>query len=91
MQSEIDFDSQDVELERVSLNIGDLVLGFVNRLPDGAQFQGWELEEHITKHRRITPGSATRILRDLRKQGMIDVSCIDRSTSTYEVNHDHTH
>jgi hypothetical protein len=44
-----------------------------------------ELHDYIRKNARVAPASPDRVLRQLRKQGVIDYRVVSRSASQYEI------
>lgn len=89
IQGEFDWDEQQENLERVSSRIGAAIITFCGEhLRDEAnpQFHAEDLREFVTRETGISaPGSADRILRNLRQRGVIDYRVIDRRGSLYEV------
>ena len=82
-QGEFNWDDQQENLERVSSRIARAVLAFceVHR-----RFHAEELRKFVIRETGISaPGSADRILRDLRKRGLIDYRVLSRRGSYYEV------
>lgn len=79
---------QERELERVCASIGGEVLRFCRlRLHRGVpEFHLAELEEHLNlMGLKTTPGSGGRILRMLRRRGLLDYRVINRSQSLYQL------
>ena len=79
----------DFELDRVKSRLARPIVEwckFCLRRRDG-RFQSEELYHYIDcKVRpRPAPGSADRILRELRRQGLIDYRVVNRRASLYEV------
>lgn len=72
------------ELRRVQSRIGDAVLEYL-RSRVGQEFTGGDLERYVLGRCASTPGSATRIMRELRKEGAVQVELVDRSRSLYRV------
>lgn len=80
-------DEQGRQLARVRDNIAGWVHGFVAQNP---RFRGASLCEYVQSCARetgaeVSPESALRVLRDLRKRGVVDVRNVDRANSIYEV------
>lgn len=74
---------QERELARVSGRIADSVFRFCQ---DNPRFHLQELEDHVAAaHGHVTPGSAGRILRDLRRKGWVAYRVVSRSQSLYEI------
>ncbi len=89
-QSPLDFDArteQQVNLDRVSGNIARIVADFCRgRLDDGrAEFRMVDLTTFVNARSTIAPDSAGRILRDLRRQKVIDYTVVNRAQSLYRV------
>ncbi len=80
---------QQPQLEHVSGAIAQLILGFVRgRLRSGqTEFHASELHEHIARHTEgfSAPASADRILRDLRRKGLVRYVVVNRRASLYRV------
>lgn len=70
-------------LARVSRRITALVTQFVNERI-GQQFTADELRRFVAEQEPTAPGSADRILRDLRQRGVINYRVVSRSRSEYE-------
>jgi hypothetical protein len=94
--------SKPTKTSEIVLNIRGEVVQFLRRVLTIAanegkppRFRMAELEEHIAKAnlgKWNTPGSAGRILRDLRFLGLVDYEVIHRAKSEYQINMvlDHT-
>jgi hypothetical protein len=76
---------QPAQLERVSERIGAAIVGFC-KAHLGQRFHADELRAHVEKQcGKIAPGSADRILRNLRQRKVIGYRLVSRSGSLYEV------
>jgi hypothetical protein len=76
-------DDKAEHLERVSSRIARAILDYCR---DHPQFHADDLRRAVTRTTGCAaPGSADRVLRRLRQQGMIDYVCLSRSESLYEV------
>jgi hypothetical protein len=80
---------QPVQLEHVSGQIAQMILGFVRaRYRTGqVEFHADELREHIARHTdgHTAPASADRILRALRKAGRVQYVVVSRRHSLYRL------
>lgn len=76
--------SQPRELERVSRKIELIVLQFC-RERDGSIFNMPELEAYVAARRPVTPGSAGRILRQLREKGYVEYNVVNRRKAAYRL------
>lgn len=78
---------QRANLVRVSNNIADIVTNFCReRLDEGqAEFHMTDLMGYVNDRSTIAPDSAGRILRDLRRQKVIDYTVVNRAQSLYRV------
>jgi hypothetical protein len=78
---------QHIEKGRVSANIAKIIIDFCKEKvhAQSAQFTMTELEEYVTKKHQITPGSAGRILRDLKLMGRIQYDVISRPDALYRL------
>lgn len=70
------------ELRRVQGKLAQVVLEFVSAKA-GQQFTGGELERYVLERAEATPGSASRVMRELRLEGLIDVELVSRPRSLY--------
>jgi hypothetical protein len=76
---------QDAELERVSSRIRGAILEFA-RAHLGQEFFADDLRKYVTaKCGETAPGSADRILRDLRQGRTLSYRVINRSKSLYVI------
>lgn len=75
------------QLERVSSRIAALIVAFcAERLASGrVDFHAADLRAAVSEHVTTAPGSADRILRDLRKRGAVAYVVIDRRASLYRL------
>lgn len=78
---------QQAKLARVSGNIARIVADFCRgRLDEGrAEFHMEDLTEFVRARSTIAPDSAGRILRDLRRNKVIDYTVVNRAQSLYKV------
>lgn len=76
---------QDRQIERVEAKIAESIVDFcANR----TVFYGDELRKYVFQHVGLTsPESPGRILRLLRKRGVLNYRCASRTHSLYEVIH----
>ncbi len=75
---------QDRQLARVSSRIERAVWAYVDAVPMGGRFLGHELDRWVCGQACATPGSATRILRNLRAKGVINYRVSNRAKAEYE-------
>jgi len=75
---------QQRQLERVTSRIGSTVLDFCRSIGVGGAFHAQELRDYVGKH-GVAPASPDRILRDLRKRGVIGYVVVSRTKSLYRV------
>jgi hypothetical protein len=78
---------QPANLRRVRSAIGDLVLRFaVSRLQLGApEFRIGDLQEYVALHARVAPASPDRVLRQLRREGLLSYEVVSRRGSLYRL------
>ena len=78
---------QAIELARATSAIGEYVAEFFRARPVGAEFHMRELTEFVTNKVRgyVAPGSPDRIMRLLRKQGVLNYEVVSRSKSLYKI------
>ena len=69
--------------ERVKQKIGGLILRFYELHREKPVFHGTELYNFIIAQAHVAPSSAERILRQMRKDGLLDYVVIDRSAGEY--------
>jgi hypothetical protein len=93
-QTTLDFESNAAHLERVTSRIGGAILQFCREriassfstLPNKAEFHAEELRRHVDRVIGVTaPGSADRILRDLRKRRALGYKVVNRRDSLYRI------
>jgi hypothetical protein len=78
--------SQQLELERVSTRIAAALVHFCKRHV-GELIRADDLRVFVTRNvGDIAPGSADRVLRDLRQRGVISYTVVSRRHSLYLVN-----
>ena len=74
--------TQPTELKRVTSRIANAVMAFCQ---GKSEFHAAALREHVDGECGATaPGSAHRVLRSLRAQGLLDYKCINRRDSLYQ-------
>ncbi|MCX8512645.1 MAG: hypothetical protein ORN83_12890 [Chthoniobacteraceae bacterium] len=70
-------------LERINLRIGKAIIEFCSMQK---KFHADDLRKHVSKNvGKVAPGSADRILRDLRSRGVLNYRVLSRRASLYEV------
>jgi len=69
---------------RVRDSIAPHIIQFI-REHNGKEFHGADLQQYVASHVNgfVAPGSPDRILRDLRKRGIVDYELVSRSQSLY--------
>jgi hypothetical protein len=77
-------DTQTKELARVEGRLAEAILCWC-ALHEHSQFHMADLTEAITSHMQAAPDSVRRILAQLKRQGCVEVECIDRSKSLYRL------
>ena len=76
------------QLARVSNRIAEVVQNYcagIKATRGDAEFTANELRTFVAWHAESAPGSADRILRDLRKKGVVKYTVVDRRRSLYRV------
>ncbi len=77
-------DIQSQQLTRVSDRIADAILAFASK--QTSTFRADDLRAFVTTTvGTVAPGSADRVLRDLRQRGQIDYRVVNRRASLYEL------
>lgn len=76
--------AQTTQLKRVRSRIGEAVLSFC-RLYEGRDFNASQLHQWVEDRMRAAPGSADRILRDLRQRGDVMYTVLSRAGSVYHM------
>lgn len=81
------FDEQQAQLTRVTGAIGREILKFLRcRMANGfTQFHADDLRGAVASAMSTAPGSADRVLRDLRKSGLVSYTVVDRRASLYRI------
>lgn len=82
------FDSeQAAHISRVTSQIARAILTFCrSRLATGqSEFHADDLRAWVSVREATAPGSADRILRDLRRAGVVDYRVVNRAQSLYRV------
>ena|SRR5215207_3739731 len=75
---------QQQQLARVTRGIGATVLDFCRSIGVGGAFHAQELRDYVGEH-GVAPASPDRILRDLRKRGLVGYVVVSRTKSLYRV------
>ena len=79
--------SNSEHLDAVGARIGSTIIEFCFRRC-GQQFHADDLREYVTRTAgQVAPGSADRVLRDLRQRGAIDYIVLNRAASLYLVSY----
>jgi hypothetical protein len=82
-QDAFEFEEQQEQLERVSARIARPIITFCK---EHKRFHADELRRYVVAEIGVTaPGSADRVLRDLRQQGRLNYRVVSRRESLYEV------
>lgn len=78
---------QKSQLDRVAQNIEHLVLRFFSEriLSGGTYFHLSDLSEYVAAETQVAPGSPDRIMRSLRRKGLLDYRVVNRGKSLYQV------
>ena len=74
-------------LERVEAKIGDVVLEFCRSRVElnARQFRMADLVDYVADRAQVAPSSPDRILRQLKKEGKVAYTVIDRAGSLYRI------
>jgi hypothetical protein len=80
-------DSQQREhLDRVSTKLGPLILSWCrDRFAHAPEFSMVELASFVSRHVPSAPASTDRIVRELRRQGLISYEVTNRRASLYRL------
>jgi len=81
-----DSEIQKVNLERVKSKIAPIIVEFFEDRVAGFEFHMGELQRYVGAKAQVSPDSPSRILRDLRKKGILDYEIISRPKSHYRFN-----
>lgn len=75
---------QTENLTRVRDSIAPHIINFIKER-SGREFHGADLQQYVAEHVNgfVAPGSPDRILRDLRKRGVVSYELLSRSQSLY--------
>ena len=80
---------QATQIARVGGVIAQLIVGFCHArlLANVSEFHADELQAHVHRHTAgcSAPGSADRILRDLRRKGRVSYVVVNRAQSLYRI------
>ena len=83
------FDQQEAQLARVTSRIEKAVLEFMRNCRNGVdgRFSMEDLLYHVQTFRgvEVAPDSPGRILRSLRRRGLVRYRCVNRAKSLYEI------
>lgn len=77
-------DEQTKQLGRVRESIGETIREFFADLSYGDQFHSTDLEDYVSLRCNVAPGSVGRVMRDLRKDGAIKYTVVNRAQSLYK-------
>ncbi len=72
------------ELHRVKTKLADIILEYC-RMNEGGVFTMRMLEEYVSRFKRVTPGSTSRVLRQLRREGKVGYDVVNRQHSAYAI------
>lgn len=84
MQDPTGVQRQAAELTRVARNVASVILDYC-RDRVGCEFSLRDLALYVMHHANATPDSASRILRSLRQEGLVDYVVTSRSKSKYRI------
>lgn len=84
MQDPTGMQRQANEISRVARNVAAVILDYC-RDRVGCEFSLTDLTLYVMHHAHATPDSASRILRSLRTEGLVDYTVISRSKSRYRI------
>lgn len=81
------FDEQQAQITRVTGALASAILRFCRaRLTTGrSEFYANELREYVQGSQDSAPASADRVLRALRRQGVIEYTVVSRADSLYKI------
>ncbi len=86
MTSLYDLADNRAHLDRCTSRIGRAVLAFCRDRAGAGAFRMDELRAHLASLGIVTaPASPDRVLRDLRRRGLVRVECVSRAGSLYRV------
>lgn len=74
---------QQEQLERVRGNVRRIILRFLQTVGAGGIFHADDLNRYVSSRAMVAPGSADRIMRDMRKRGEIRYELLNRRRSQY--------
>jgi ribosomal protein S25 len=77
-----EMNEQAIEKARVSAAISQHVAAFLDRNLN-REFHNGDLHDYVNQRVTIAPGSADRIMRDLRAKGRVNYKVINRRQSLY--------
>lgn len=79
--------TQAANLHRVRHRLHDVILRFVSeRLAAGVrEFHAADLHSYVAEFTTAAPGSADRILRDMKRSGLVDYRVLNRAASLYQL------
>ena len=72
------------QLNRVKNAIATHVIAFITE-HEGKEFYNADLHNYVAERSPIAPGSADRVLRDLKAKGAVRYVLVDRAKSLYRV------
>lgn len=71
------------QLERVSSNIRSVIHSFFATMRGGQEFRASDLHAYVESRCSVAPGSADRVMREMRASGLIGYELVSRSGSLY--------
>lgn len=74
---------QDTQLARVNSRIAEHVVAFLAEVGGVGTFRAADLQQYVSDRMTAAPGSADRILRKLKRDGLIDYVVLNRRGSLY--------
>ena len=75
--------TQDKELRRVTGRLAESILQFFDAHQVGEQFHAADLHQFVSDRIGAAPGSADRVMRQLRSAGQLNYEVVNRAKSLY--------
>lgn len=73
------------QLKRVSGALAEIVVAFLRERGVGGTFHGADLGRYVQERHACSPGSESRILRNLRSNGVLGFEVVNRTRSLYRI------